>query len=160
MDLWIKFFKDGTQEQGTEKDIRAGFASWSRGCLDNITSVKLAHKVRTCTLAVKETEWHQFDRYVAIISGGSQRPKLVCRAVQALIDKSHIGQYIIYTRSGSSYHASIVSEMPSIKRAVFVKPVLEHYVGSWLTIAMPHNDYPYIALAAKGSLHGIRQISR
>ena len=51
MSGWIKYFTDGTTEQGLDVDVLAGQASWSQGRLEGLSSVSLSHADRHISLS-------------------------------------------------------------------------------------------------------------
>ncbi len=88
MNGWIKKFADGTEEVGTDQDIGRKLASWSRGRLDNLTSVELRHNGSLVILEGSGEFW-QSDDYEAVVYHNTST--LVTRRIQKkLHDADHI----------------------------------------------------------------------
>jgi len=95
MGAWLKIFKDGTKENGSDEKITKGKASWSRGQLDNIKEVKLFNIKQEASLSIPNTSWHQFDRYQVAVTTGKQKSEITHRVVQAEIKLHHINQFVV-----------------------------------------------------------------
>lgn len=151
MGSWVKIFKDQTKEHGSDKDIELKKASWSKGRLDNIISVQLFEKSVCCVLSVPNTEWYQYDRYMASLSVGSQSFRSA-RVVQAKITPSHVGKYI-----SSSYApgALLIEINTKSKNGILVKA---KDVNLWLTAYILVNKKIGLTVCEKGAFNGDKQI--
>jgi hypothetical protein len=154
---WIKLFADGTTEIGTDRDIKAGKASWSMGRLKDIYEVRLLNLKQVASLSVQATAWHQFDRYSVVISPVVQPSQITHRVVQAEIQTHHIGCSIICNESGGGVFWAIVHDA---KKGFFCKNITKHHLGKWLTMILPERDYPAIIFAEKGRIGHVANISR
>lgn len=59
MSHWIKYFSDGKEETGSDKDIRQSRASWSRGRLDSMIGVMLHFAQKYVTLQGEGPFWQK-----------------------------------------------------------------------------------------------------
>ena len=154
MGAWIKFFADGSKETGTDAAIQDGSASWSRGKLDDIKSVSISDGLNFCTMEVPDTEWHQFDRMMASIAYGVNRPRRVWRAVQALVKPEHVG-LSLYCKMNGAY-ASYVLIRESVadeNRDDFVERITDARVGKWLTAVVSAGKRPYMGFSKRGKIN-------
>lgn len=146
MGAWIKIFTDGSRESGTDGQIESGKASWSRGRLDSIDHVLLFDGFNSAILKVPNTNWHQFDRFVAPVSTyGTVIPSRVARVVQAEIKPHHVGMSIQKYRN--VVHLDIC-EVTDSKEGCFIK---ENCIGEWITIVMRPNSVS-VTLSSKGKM--------
>jgi hypothetical protein len=163
MGLWIKTFSDNTTELGSDKDIEAGLASWSKGRLSDIKEVQLSNDRVTCRLLAPNTNWHQFDRYAAqVVVGQTSTVKPVClyRVIQAELQKHHLGNTLVCSRSGTRFYWAIVQECKVFDTPYFFsKSITQPFIGQWLTIVLPKEDYPYIRFSERGKINDNKHLS-
>jgi len=151
MARWVKFFGDDTKESGSDQEIEAGVASWSKGRLDGISCVRLFNLFNVCVLKVPDTEWHQFDRFVVEANPGTHKPVRTHMVVQALLKEQHVGCLMVCDR-GTSHRLRVEIKKKNGKRK-FIKEITERDVGRWITLVAPSKGLPYVAFADKGRLH-------
>jgi len=148
MGAWIKFFKDGPSEHGSDIDINNGKASWSRGRLNNITFVQLFED-RTClNMNVPNTSWHQYDRFVAPLGEyGKNVSARIARVVQAEIKSCHVGlsaQYICIN------HTAFINLQDSSDGRV----ITSKDIGLWITGYILYNGETGLEICEKGAFNG------
>jgi hypothetical protein len=160
--MWIKEFTDGTTERGSDVDIAAGKASWSKGRLGGIQSVKLLHDLWTVTLVVPETNWHQFDRFQVDLSQlGEQTPKRTHRAIQAEVQQHHVGQQLVCFDIGGCFVWAAIQEIQEAGVNQFMsEPIQSSHVGKWVTIVLSKRKHPHVGFLAKGRINDHKYISR
>jgi len=156
MGVWIKLFNDGSSEHGSDSDIINKQASWSRGRLDGIESVQIFEGNVGVVLVVPNTEWYQYDRYVALLdTPGVHVPTRVARVVQALIKPEHIGKRVNFKQAIGLFYASL-EDTPSEQGLL----VCKEHVGLWISIYVLINKQAGIQFCERGAFHGDQQISR
>lgn len=138
---WVKIFDDGTTEVGTDSAIASKQASWSRGRLQDIVRVDLATRYNAATLQVGQTEWHQFDRFIATVQEGQLQSQLVYRAIQAKILPEFLGRYLI----SHDNMWTLVEHGGDLQ-------ITESLIGQWITLVMPVDKDPYITLSERGKI--------
>jgi len=155
MGIWIKFFEDRTRERGSDKDISNGQASWSKGKLDNIRCVQLFEKNLCCALTVPNTEWHQYDRYMASMGAVDCTIKQSfrsARVIQAKITPEHVGKSISCVSSTGVFLAELTCDA---KDATLIK---EENVGLWITLYILANGQAGMKFCEKGAFYGDKEI--
>lgn len=153
MDTWIKKFVDDSKEMGTDKLIKEGKASWTKGRQKDIVSVTLSFDNVLATLessSSRDSEWYQFDRYV--VEGGIT--KKIFRVLQVLITPREVGQEIKQTMF-------IYNNINIL--GLFIEPKFEKNsnwysiktsdVGKWLTIVIEKDSFKML-FAEKGKYAG------
>lgn len=147
---WVKIFDDGSLEHGHDCLIKEHKASWSRGRLSGIKEVFLSDGLLAATLEVPDTEWHQFDRYMAFMMNESESIRKG-RFVQAKILPEHVGMYLCYNNQDIRLVWASVKDKPIGPNCRLVTP---DDVGQWLTIKVSHREQPIVFLAERGSRSG------
>lgn len=147
---WIKIFDDNSKEKGTDIDIKAGTASWSRGRQTDIKEVLLFDGFLGLSLSVPDTKWYQFDRYISPVAVGQQKSLRTARAIQAEINSSHLDKYIIGSTKNSNMSWAIVSD--DRKEHDLKIKVEEKHIGLWLTLVLLCQKSPIISLSNRGKI--------
>lgn len=148
---WVKIFSDNSRENGDDKLVAQGLASWSRGCLDAISTVILYNDFMSVSLSVPGTEWHQFDRYQLVASIGTTNniSTLIYSVIQAKILSQHVNLNIC-----------IDDESVVISKAGHGAIITDDLVGKWISVLVSKNGR-YICIADKGTMRNVyKQISR
>lgn len=136
-DCWVKTFSDNTQEIGTDSLINLKIASWTNGNLDNIKKVSLTSLPRTATVKIPDTEYHQFDRYLANLeTSGRVLPKRVARAIQVKITNSHVDSYLLYNIIRNN--AYLVISPTYVKNSI---QITKDMIDQWATIIITKQDF-------------------
>jgi hypothetical protein len=65
MGYWIKHFKDGSTEKGTDIAIKSKIASWSKGKLNDMSGVELSHAQYKIEIH-GDGEFHQSDVFEVV----------------------------------------------------------------------------------------------
>lgn len=154
---WIKYFTDGSIEEGFDYQIDANQASWTKGKLKNIKSVNIIGEGYNCTLEINNTEWYQFDRFITAV--GSDSSSRVLRVIQAQIKEHHIGKYLLF-RSNEQYHKDIlvIHKSKEIKDLSLYKTVNylyldDKFLNQWISIVGNTNQESYsIIITQKGKV--------
>jgi hypothetical protein len=155
MGAWVKVFKDGTSERGSDLDIINKKASWSKGRLKNIVSVSLFDKNKCCVLSVSETDWYQYDRYMAMLGGtGENMATRVARIVQARLQNKHLGKKIQIVKS---IGITVVDLSDNIDSNFVIS---KEHIGQWITIYLLVNGKSGVIISEKGAFNGDEQIFR
>jgi len=153
MGYWVKFFKDGTQECGTDEAISKKSASWRMGRLSEIEAVSLGEIRREVTLTAPENteiEWHQFDRYEVVVSNGTQEASRMFRVIQAKITEDLVGKsfkVVIKPRDKAPIY-TMGCNVPLWDTHNF--DITSDKVDFWLTIVLPKKGVPYFVFTDKG----------
>ena len=148
---WIKFFCDGTKETGYDHEIEAGKASWSKGRLDDVSHVQISNGFNVCTLEVPDTHWHQFDRFIAPVGIGEQKPARTHMVVQAQTTPSHVGYVMIYSQPTSHMLWVTISREPkTMSDNDFMRRIEARDAGRWLTLVAPSDQPPFVMFAPRG----------
>lgn len=147
---WVKIFSDGSSEEGHDFLIDKGEASWSRGKLSDIREVFLSAGLSASVLEVPNTEWYQFDRYMAFMMNES-KPVRKARYVQAKILPEHVGMYLCYNNRDIRLVWASVKGTSSGSNC---RPIVSKDVGQWLTVRVSHREQPAVFLAERGSRSG------
>ena len=151
---WLKFFNDGTLERGSDVDIDKGLASWSKGRQDNIKSVHLEHNFNTCCLSLPNTQWYQYDRYMAMLGqAGNNVSKRTGRVIQAQIKQEHVGKTLSSMVSKGITVANL-DDTPS-ENGILIS---QKHVGLWVTMYILVNNQIGITICEKGAFYGDKQI--
>ena len=154
MGVWIKLFEDGSSEHGSDRDIVDGKASWSRGRLVGIQSVYINDKRNACVLRMPKTEWHQYDRYLSMISPGEgQRSIRSARVVQAKIKKHHVGKSIRVANHGRSLTVELTDK--NLSSYIFIT---KDNIGSWVTMYTLVNGIAGVEISERGAFNGDKQV--
>ena len=156
--FWTKVFNDNSYELGSDPDIKAGKASWTRGRLDNIKIVIISDGATHVHLDVPGgTDWYQFDRFVVPVSVGTQTPLRTHRAIQAKIQEPHIGSYL-YAEGFSRDYCFFISPDKAHSDSItncFCEEITEEMLDMWVTVIIPHGKKPYYTIVNnKGSING------
>lgn len=136
-DSWIKFFYDGTKEEGTDQGISSGEASWSKGRLSDIKEVSLSADDRVVLLRAPKAEWHQFDKFAVRVAVGKHQPARTHRVLQARIAPEYVGGRVYFSLTGKNNIA--VCELKLMREPVRrdVLFVIERkHIGKWLTVVL------------------------
>ena len=161
--FWTKIFKDNTWESGSDIDIKAGVASWTKGKLDNIKIVILSNGLMRVHLDVPdESDWYQFDRFIVPVSEGTQQSIKTHRAIQAKILPSHIGS-CFYAEGFNYNYCFFVSADRIYTDALtnyFSTEITSDMINKWFTVVLPWKKKPYCVIAAnRGNIDGdLKQI--
>ena len=156
MGAWLKLFKDGSSERGSDSDIAEGKASWSRGRLDGIKSVQLFDRTHCCALTMPNTQWHQYDRYMAMLGAtGNNMSTKTARVVQAEIKPEHIGKAIHITNSARTILVYLCENIP--KGDILIS---QEHVGLWATVYILNTGKIGFVISQRGAFNGDEQILR
>jgi len=153
MGAWVKFFKDRTTERGSDLDIEEKKASWSKGRLDDIISVQISQRTLCGVMSIPDTEWHQYDRYMASLSVGPQQSFRSARVIQAKVNTKHLGKNIIITNS-----TGIISIELTNQSTKDTMPIKSEHVGLWITLYILANGETGITFCERGAFNGDKQI--
>ena len=124
MGYWLKSFTDRTEEKGTDRAIATGTASWSRGCLSNISSVELSHGEHSIKIIGEGSFW-QSDTYESVFR--SNTSVLRERRIEKLIQSTDT--HFRVTRFSKTL--DIYFNLQPVKLGKFF-PILPHMYGKWL----------------------------
>jgi len=161
MGAWLKLFKDGTQEHGTDEKIARGDASWTRGRLKGIKEVRISNTKRVATLTVPETSWHQFDRFEVIVGTEIAKPNITHKVVQAEIRPHHTGQSLVCSLTGGQVSWAIIRDLKDVgEKSFFYKLITKNHIGKWLTVILPEKDYPAVIFSTRGKMNDNQYLSR
>lgn len=147
---WIKIFNDETKEQGSDYEIQTGKSSWSKGRLDGIKEVYLFDGLVMASLAVTDTDWYQFDRYITTVAVGKNKPTKVHRVVQAQIKEHHVGNYFICKISKDNTLWACISEDGSCYE--LKKKIIKEDIGRWVSVVLRRHKQPFATLSDKGKI--------
>jgi hypothetical protein len=155
MGTWIKTFTDGSIECGSDRDIKKRKASWTQGRLTDIEAVKIFEKNLCGVLNIPNTEWHQYDRYMASILSPNPQSYRTARVIQAKITPEHIGKYINPIQLAGIVLVDL-DDKPNNDNILITKD----YVDSWITFYILCNGKTGIVICQKGAFNGDNQILR
>lgn len=141
---WVKYFADGTKEEGYDYLVQAKKASWSKGRLDGIIAVSLTHDGTTVMVRATGT-WWQEDVFEAVV--GENGGKIVERRLFKDIvenDKFQCWQDVgdqnfIWTISDVAVAADIVKEIDPH----------HHDAQGFLYIGTDENGKTYVKMGAR-----------
>jgi len=154
MGAWLKLFEDGTSERGSDADISKGKSSWSQGCLNNIKSVQIFERRHCCVLNMPNTNWHQYDRYIAPLDNmGNNASVRIARVMQAEIKPEHIGKNVFVIKSIRTIIANLCSNVS--ENGILIS---QEHVGLWVTMYILINGQLGILISERGAFHGDKQI--
>jgi len=133
---WIKYFADGAQERGLDRDVRLKKASWRNSRQTDIIKVESHHdKYMICILASGGEYW-QSDNYISSLF--SPDTKVTIRRIQRKTEQQEnfiILQASAYILSATiSINQPLVSPIPETKQQVIL--LTEANKGKWFTIEM------------------------
>lgn len=162
MGAWIKFFEDGSSEHGHDLEIKNKTASWSQGKLSDIAKVQISERMNEALLSIPKTEWHQFDRYEALISGiGKAESTRVARVIQAKIGIQHLGMYLCYNIKDQRFlWANISSCPPELDGSQEHIKITDVFLNKWISICISSTKKGLLWVGERGKLNGNKQISR
>lgn len=126
MSYWMKYFNDGTVEQGTDKDIALEKASWSKGRLKGINAALLHYS--GALVKVTASEIWQKDQFITGI--GPYPPSRIARSLGIKVTTADIGQCAYLHHEGS--HVYTLSFAPMV-RGNYIR-ISENDVGKWLVV--------------------------
>jgi hypothetical protein len=161
MSSWIKYFNDGSEEKGSDEDIEKGLASWSRGRLEGIESVSLFKEGHKASIVIPNTEWHHFDRYVALLEYGANESARVARVIQAEIKEDHVGRRLLYSSRLQRKEAIDYYEEKIIMDCLFsnLSPgeqelvnINKEHTGRWFTFIWNEEGPSKIGFSDKGRM--------
>jgi hypothetical protein len=159
MGTWIKTFNDGSIECGSDRDIQNKKASWTRGRLTDIESVKILEKNLCGILTIPNTEWHQYDRYMASLMSvktpNESQSHRTARVVQAKITPEHVDRYIHCVHMAGIVLVDLGNE-PNNDNILITKDC----VGLWITLYILCNGKIGIVICQKGAFNGDDQVLR
>lgn len=151
MGAWLKLFSDGSSERGSDGDISEGKASWSRGRLRDIDSVYLSDNRFVCVLQVPNTEWYQYDRYMAPLGVVGKNVSIrTARVIQAKIQPEHVGNKIHSKFNGGVLFVRFSNAGDTI--------ISQEHVGLWITVYILNNGNIDFTICQRGAFHGDKQI--
>jgi hypothetical protein len=99
------------------------------------------------------TEWHQYDRYVAIMDPGEQKTIRSARVIQAKIKKHHIGKSIRVANHGRSLIAELTDRY--LNNYILLT---DNHLGSWVTMYTLINGNADVIISERGAFYGDKQI--
>ena len=147
MGAWVKIFSNLTSERGSDYDIEVGKASWSKGRLNNITSVQIIENRLCGVLAVPDTTWHHYDRYTVLLGKyGTNISKRILRVIQAKITPQHIGKRIDHSSSAFFLYV----ELKSTPKESGV--LIRQEVGKWISLYVCSNGKAGFSISSKGKI--------
>ena len=109
MSYWIKYFSDGKEETGSDRHIREGRASWSRGRLDSMISVTLLFAKKYVTLQGEGPFW-QKDTFA---SSYNLPPRRIARQIGKKIHSGEEGWASLHSRELGVFTIQIDREQSS-----------------------------------------------
>jgi hypothetical protein len=145
MSAWIKIFKDGSSEHGTDLEVDTGKASWTKGRLDSIVEVQISNKAIVACLTLSETEWYQFDRF--IIDFDTQEKTRVFKVIQGKITRKHVGKYLRETHINTCMYNFFLDNKTSSDRDIFIT---KDMVDLWVGVSLPEIGTPCVCVSEKG----------
>jgi hypothetical protein len=132
MDGWIKYFFDRKPEHGSDQDVANKVASWSNGCLSNMTGVEIYHQGRKVITMGGLGVYHQSDDFdVSLLQSV---PNLVTRRLQKQITPrdSFIVGYNYDCKSMELYTASENALFHKANYSIFTL-IPRRHIGQWIT---------------------------
>ena len=153
MGSWQKTFVDGTVEDGEDRRIAHGDASWSKGRLDDIVEVNLFEGTIFCSLAVPDTIWHQFDRFIVPASEGTHISVRIYIAVQAEIRDHHVGKYVVCKHESHFLCAIVDSCTQPETEYSYNRQITKAHVGKWVTVVLPKEGSPFMRFSIRGKIN-------
>jgi len=131
MDGWVKYFEDGSYENGWDKDVFAGRASWSKGRLDNMRCAAAHHGSYHICIAGAGIYW-QSDEYEIEIFG--QTPRVVARRIQRKLQFSDMAIALYKTEHSTMLRVVSTEEAASLLYADSSVPINVSDIGKWLVL--------------------------
>jgi hypothetical protein len=148
---WIKIFKDKSKEYGSDLDIINKNASWSAGKQRDIAEVFLSDGVCSLSFSVPDTEWFQFDRYLAYLSFGTNSSVRTHRVVQAKIKENHIDCFLAASLK-DTYFCWAVLDKDKDNEHDYIYQIKENDIGKWITISLVNRKSVSVSFATKGKM--------
>lgn len=158
MGTWIKIFKDGSVEHGSDKDILKRKASWSKGKLTDIESVKIFENNLCGSMIIPNTEWHQYDRYMASLlsfKDSNQQSCRTARVIQAKVKQEHVGKYINHKYMSGMLFVNLGNKANNDNILI-----TKNHIDLWITLYLLCNGQTGIVICEKGAFSGDNQILR
>lgn len=153
---WVKNFYGSNKEYGYDDLVEEKKASWSRGLLDNIESVAIFNQdsKKTFTLAVPNTEWHQFDRYHSIVSVSAES---ICyrtaRVVQAKILSSHLSMGFVSQKDYKPGFLNTYFYLKAFKENSHLGSIINgDSIGKWLSLILLPDDKVAVQISDRGKV--------
>ena len=150
---WIKIFDDNTKEHGSDSDIQAGKASWSQGRLNNIKEVLLFDNGFMIELSIPNTDWYQFDRYLAAVAIGKNVPERTHRVIQAEIKKHHVGNLLVGSIKNHTLFCYLINKDDK-KEYDFKVQIEEQHISKWISVVLSKHKrkMPIVLFGDKGKI--------
>jgi hypothetical protein len=152
MGLWIKFFTDKTNEYGTDELIKNKKASWSKGKFENIKHCRISVFDSLIDIEIPNTEWHQFDKFIAVLGEGTYKSVRTHMVLQAKIKSEHIGKFIsinYYTGDiCDAFECKLTNEAIPSSTCIQIE---ESHCNKWFT-GIIDKEGPYVSISDKGSI--------
>lgn len=140
MSHWIKYFSDGKQETGSDRHVREGRASWSRGRLDSMIGVMLHFVQKYVTLQGEGPFW-QRDIFTSSYNLPSRR---VARQIGKKIHHGEEGWASLHRRKPGVFTIQIDREQSPNSTHI-----TEADIGSYLVVTVSNADYIKITVEKK-----------
>lgn len=122
---WIKHFVNGTKEIGTDEDVAANKASWSKGRLIGIAAAEIIHGNKRMAILSPGRFW-QSDDYE--VSYGEPTPSMRVRRLQRQIQS---GDYMfVVSKDANTMIVNMLQPNQVHSTAIDVRGM----IGRWLTI--------------------------
>lgn len=129
---WVKYFLDGTKEEGWDDLVKARLASWTNGRHEGIGSVEMHHDDRIITINGPGRFWQQ-DTFEAkvLVNGGELVERKILRQITSndIIICLHGGMGGSSTVTVAGYE---LVNLPCPHR-LKVKP---SWIGKWISLKM------------------------
>lgn len=128
---WIKKFSDGSTERGSDTDVQAGRATWSRGRLDSMVGASIsAYDLEAVIEGDRVRPFWQSDTITHDISTG--RSGLLARRIQAQVLPGDL--YLAFRpHNGRGQAAGIWQVLPEVAQA-HVELISPSSIGAWLVL--------------------------
>lgn len=126
MSYWIKYFKDGTQERGTDAELWGGKKSWRNRHKDIRSAVLFYAGV---TIEVSGDEIWQKDQY-SVPAGSNVSPTRIARSLGVRVKKDDVGKCaFVQEDKHKVYTLGIADAVEGNHIAITLEDV-----GSWLIL--------------------------
>ena len=160
MGFWVKLFRDGSKENGSDKEIEEKRASWSKGRQDDIKTVGIDDGKKTASIQLWgfDSEWFQFDNYACLVSDGEAESIRTHRIVQFKITEEMVDNYVDFCAVGRKNYMVYIDgdcETGEGSFGIHSLKIEDDFVGKWFSLILPSQAPPYMELSAsKGRLDG------
>ena len=133
MNGWIKYFSDGTKEEGSDLDVFNRTVSWSRGRFDSMSGVEVIDKKQKIAISGLGSYWQSDDFEIAILS--KLLPRYITRRIMKKLSNSERIIQVLQTPNSTLLRPIDIYTSPS---AILYSEKLDivplENVGYWLIL--------------------------